>query len=176
MPENRKRTSRRISKKTKPSRTHALSLQGKADSPTQPEMAEISGTERNIEIIGLKYRQQSVIPTLVVSPTLVQASRETGVPESTLRRWLNEPAFRREVDRIRKESFDLACKQAQFMMPMALSVLIKCMESEDLTVGLRAARSTISLANELSNTDSIRAELHELTDAVNAGKVASPLN
>ena len=162
-------------KKTRLSRTPRLSLEGKASSPIQPESAEMNGNERKIEIIGLKFRQQSVLPILAASPTLARAARESGVAESTLRRWLDDPAFRREVDRLRQESFDYACKQVESLMPMAMSVMAKCMESDDLAVGLRAARSAVSVANQLRTTEKLRAELQELTEAVNATKDASPM-
>ena len=51
----------------------------------------------------------------------------------------------REIDRLRQESYDLACQQAQAAMPMCLSILADAaLESPDPALRLRAARYLLS--------------------------------
>ena len=64
-----------------------------------PKSAEMNGNEWNSKISDLTFRQQSALPSVVVASSIAGAARKTGVAESTLRRWLEEPAFREELDR-----------------------------------------------------------------------------
>ena len=64
----------------------------------------MSANDRKIEISELTFRQQAALPAIA----LAQAARDTGVAERTLRRWLEDPSFRQELDRLRQESYDLA--------------------------------------------------------------------
>ena len=59
----------------------------------------MNGNEWNNKISDLTFHQQSALPSVVVALSIAGAARYTGLAESTLRRWLEEPAFRKELDR-----------------------------------------------------------------------------
>ena len=59
-----------------------------------PEVPGTTGNYRNIEISALTFKQQSSLPIVAVSRTVAQASRDSGVSEKTLRKWLEDPSFR----------------------------------------------------------------------------------
>ena len=93
MPESKNRKSR-----SKPSRTSASNL------PVLPVPAEMSENDRKIKISALAFRQQAVLPIVALSPSVAQAARDSGVAESTLRRWLQDSRFRQELTQLRQET------------------------------------------------------------------------
>ena len=115
-------------------------------------------------------------PTLAVSRSIAQAARDSGVAESTLRRWLAEPSFREELDHIRQESYDLARSQAQAVLPACLSVVAEtALESQDPALRFRAARFLISYSTKLTEIDQLRADLKDLDEAVSHARRATPM-
>ena len=75
-------------------------------SDAQTQRPEMTGNDREIKISELTFRQQAALPRIALAQA--QAARDAGVAESTLRRWLQDPSFRQELDRLRQESYDLA--------------------------------------------------------------------
>ena len=68
----------------------------------------MNGNEWDNKISDLTFHQQSALPSVVVALSIAGAARKTGVADSTLRRWLEEPAFREKLDLAQKETYDLA--------------------------------------------------------------------
>ena len=59
-----------------------------------------AGNGREIEISELIFRQRAALPKIALAQSLAQAARDTGVAERTLRRWLENPSFREELDHL----------------------------------------------------------------------------
>ncbi len=106
MPENQKKTP--CSKLTKRNPDSKPNSDTTPASDGQIQRPEMTGNGREIEISELTFRQQAALPTIAHARSLAQAARDTGVAERTLRRWLEDPSFREEFDRLRQESYDLA--------------------------------------------------------------------
>ena len=163
-------------KETPPSQLANRSLGAGPGQPAVPESAEMSGNERNIEIPGLTFRQRSVLPSVVLAPSIAGAARNSGVAESTLRRWLEEPAFREELERLRQEAYDLARKQLQAMMPRCLAIMAEvAAESPDPALRLRAARYLLSSSLKYHEIDGLRERVRDLQQVVEDTKNTSPL-
>ena len=168
MPKNRKRKAR-----SRP----ALQSPKSASGPSERDpSSEMNGNERVIEISELNFRQQAVLPILAVSSSIAQAARDSGVAESTLRRWLKEPDFRKELDALRQESYDLARRQAQAVLPACISVVAEtAFESQDPALRFRASCFLIRYATNITEIDRLRAELKDLDEAVSHVKDTKPL-
>ncbi len=121
-------------------------LEAPSDSADQPQCPEMSANVRDSEISGLTLRQQAVLPVMVNSPSLAEGARLSGVSERTLRRWLEDDAFRDELARRRQESADLACQALQGVLLRSVSVLAESLEDPDKSIRLRAARYAMSFA------------------------------
>ncbi len=142
----------------------------------QTQRPEMSANDREIEISELTFRQQAALPTIAHARSLAQAARDTGVAERTLRRWLEDPSFRQELDRLRQKSYDLARQQAQAAMPMCLSILADAaLESPDPALRLRAARYLLSYGVKFVEADNLKERLNAVEDAFHSAKTASPL-
>ena len=144
-----------------------------SDSADQPHCPEMSENVRDSEIPGLTLRQQAVLPVMVNSPSLAEGARLSGVSERTLRRWLEDDAFRDELARRRQESADLACQALQGVLLRSVAVLAESLEDPDKAVRLRAARYAMSYAatirrleRPVEEVDKLRQQVDDLEDAV----------
>ena len=142
--------------------------------PARLERTEMSESGGKIEISALTFRQQAALPIIAASPTLSDAARDSGIGESTLRRWLEAPAFRDELDRFRHETADLARQELQGLMLRSLSVLAEAMEAPDLAIRLRAARYAMTFAFQASEFQKLRAEIQKLEAAIASHQPGTP--
>ena len=131
--------------------------------PALQDSPDVSEDNRKIELSPLSLRQQTVLPVLALSPSVAQAARQSGLSERTLRRWLDEPAFREQLSRLHQESYELARRQLQALVPHFLSVLAaEAIENPDPAVRIRAARYAMSYALRFCETDRLTADARDL--------------
>ena len=148
-------------------------LEAPSDSGDLPQRPEMSENVRDSEIPGLSLRQQAVLPVMVNAPSLVEGARLSGVSERTLRRWLEDNAFRAELARRRKESADLACQALQGVLLRSVSVLAESLEDSDAAIRLRAARYAMSFASRIrqlerppEDVEKLKKEIDELENVI----------
>ena len=148
-----------------------------SDGQTQrPEMADNGRQWPGNRIFRTHLPPTGRLPGIALARSLAQAAKDTGVAERTLCRWLEDPSFRQELDRLRQESYDLARQQAQAAMPMCLSILADAaLESPDPALRVRAARYLLSYGVKFVEADNLRERLKSVEDAFHSAKTASPL-
>lgn len=115
---------------------------------------------------GLTHRQRAALPVIAFAPSIAQAARFSGVAESTLRRWLANPDFREQVDRMREESIHVAHQELQGLLPMCAAVFADAMRSNDPALRLRAARYAISFILRASEAQRLATDLQDLEVAI----------
>ena len=135
-----------------------------------PELAEVSGNERKIDISSLSPRQQAALPIVAALPTIVQAARAANVGESTLRRWLTDPAFSSCIDELRRQSANIARQKLLALTPLCVSVLADAMRDPDPAIRLRAANYTLSFNLRATELENLRSDVADLRSAVNSRK------
>ena len=146
-----------------------------AGSPELPEPSEMDAIERTIRISELTFRQQSVMPILAVSRSIAQAARDSGVAESTLRRWLSEPLFREELDRIRRESLDLSRQQLEAVLPACISAMAEtALQGENPSLRFRAQRFLINLGTRSIEAGNLSVRVGDLLQALDLGGKNAP--
>ena len=131
-----------------------------------PKREEMGENERGSKTSSLSRRQQSALPVVAATPTLAQAARSSGIGESTLYRWLEDPLFREELIRLRQEAADLAKRELQGVMLRSVSVLAEALEDPDIAIRLRAARYGMSFAVQISEVEKLKADLHAVEDGL----------
>ena len=131
-----------------------------------PELAEMSGNEREIDLSALSPRQQAALPIVACLPTIAQAARAAGVGESTLRRWLNDPAFSGCLAELRRQSANIARQKLLALTPLCVSVLADAMRDPDPAIRLRAVNYTLSFNLRATELETLRADLDNLETAV----------
>ena len=157
-----------------PPRRRACPRPGRAPSQASPPTRTrriCPQSDRDSESSDLTPRQQAILPVIALSPSIAQAARDTGVSERTLRRWLDDPAFRDELSQLHKEAYDLARKQLQALMPHLISVLAKeAMENPDPTIRIRASRYALTYASRFCDFDRLADDVRDLRGAILNGK------
>ena len=169
MPENQKKTPcPKLPKRNPDSKPNSDTTPTSDGQIQQPDM---SANDREIETSALTPRQQAVLPVVALSPSIAQASRDTGVSERTLRRWLDDPAFREQLSQLHHESYDLARRQLQALVPHLVSVLAKeAIENPDPSIRIRAARYAMNYAVRFHDVDNLTDNLRDLRAALLKGK------
>ena len=142
--------------------SHTL-VTGPDNQPRQEIMGE---NERPIENSSLSNRQQTAIPIIAFSQSNREASLNAGISESTLYRWLEDPSFREELTRVRKEAASFALQELRGHLIESVSVLAQALQSQNEVVRTRCARHLISFAIQLSEVEEIRADLREIETAL----------
>ena len=85
-------------------------------------------------------RQEQAIAALLAQPTIAEAAKSIGVGESTLRRWLGEPAFREAYRTARRQAVEVAIGTLQQAGAEAVTTLRRNMsETTPPAVQVRAA-------------------------------------
>ena len=153
----------------------SLSLADHSDEDhDDPEWLKMGENGRDFPISTLTFRQQSALPAIAMALNITQAARDSGVGQTTLRRWLQEPEFRQQLANLRQESADLARQQAQAILPRCLSVFAEVMEAPDPSLRLRAARYAMAFALQIAEFQDLKANLQDVEQAVQARSDASP--
>ena len=141
--------------------------------PAQAERQEMDGNDGKAKISILNSRQQGALPVIAAAPTLAQAARDCRVSESTIRRWLRDPAFADELELLRREYTGQVSQQCLGLVLRGMNVLAESMEDPDHTLRLRATRYALSFAVHLHESMKLNADIREMReslDSVLAGK------
>ena len=151
------------------------------DADRPDETAERAGMTENggkSKLSSLTFRQQAALPVIAAAPSVAQAARDSGVGESTLRRWLDAPAFLEDLLRYRQETAGLARQELQALMLRSVSVIASAMEDPNPSIRLRAARYALSFGFKISEIDKLSESIQELSDfpGVIAARQSLPVN
>jgi hypothetical protein len=76
---------------------------------------------------GITPRQEKAIAALLSEPTFGRAALAAGVGQRTLRRWMQQPEFKRALLQARRDAFGQAMGLLQRVAPMAVGTLMKVM-------------------------------------------------
>ena len=138
------------------------------DQPSADDAPGSASDDQEAAVSRLTPRQQAILPAVAISPSIAQAARDTGVSERTLRRWLDNPAFRDELSRLQQESYDIARKQLQALVPHFISVLAReAIENPDPSIRIRASRYGLSFAVKFREIDDVADAIRDLRGALN---------
>ena len=97
----------------------------------EPQAAADDESHRGEIFDGLTPLQVKAILALLNEPTIVRAASTVGVDERSIRRWLEDPTFKRAYHAARREAFDHAIGLTQRYAPLAVNTLAKTMNDPD---------------------------------------------
>ena len=115
---------------------------------------------------GFTPRQQKAMFALAAAPTIAEAARQSRVGYTTLRRWLKDDDFRKELDRLRQEAAELAAAQLQGLMLKSVMILANAMDDPSSYVRLHAARTALSYGVRLGQLEKFQQQLEAVEDAL----------
>ncbi len=95
---------------------------------------------------SLSPRQTAALPHIASEPTLADGARAARIARITLNRWMREPAFRAELERIRQNIADLAFTELQAATLKAVFRVVELLNHPDPNLRLKAAKTILSTA------------------------------
>ena len=168
MPKSRKRKDRSQPARPEPVEGPSPARRPGLDQSSLPQPAEMSQNDRKIEVSALAFRQQAALPVIALAPSIAQAARDSGIAESTLRRWLQDPRFREELSQLRQESAELARQEFQGLLLHSATVIAQAMRDPDPAIRLRAARYAMTYAARIAEAEKLGADIRELREALDS--------
>lgn len=108
--------------------------------------------------------QERAIAALLRNRTKDEASRDAGVPQSTLYRWLREPEFKARLREAQRDLFDHAMGYLQDATGEAVATLRAVMTSDDApeTARVTAARLVIEFNRQHIDTHDLEERIAAL--------------
>lgn len=100
-----------------------------------------------------RERQELAVSSLISCRTLSAASRQSGIPERTLRTWLNEEEFKALYDRQRLEVVQGALTALQDSMNAAVMTLAQIMQDGKTPAAVRVSAAKAILENGFKATE-----------------------
>ena len=94
---------------------------------------------------GLTPLQDRAVEAILQQPTLTRAAAAVGVNERTLRRWMDEPAFRDAVHAARRSAFGQAMGLVQWYASVAVAALVKVVNDPAAPANCRVTAAAVLL-------------------------------
>ena len=101
---------------------------------------------------SLSQRQLVALPYIVAEPTISEGARAAGIARMTLTRWMRDPVFREELERVRRNIAEFAFTNWKASPSNALSGCNNCWTTRTPTSGTAPSRP----ASPLLSTSAIR--------------------
>jgi hypothetical protein len=115
---------------------------------------------------------EAAIAALLVRPSIEDAARVAGVGEKTIRRWRQEPQFKAEYRKTRREAVSQTTARLQQATGAAGATVLKLMTDPNVpaAVRLRAAECVLDRAIKSIELDDIEDRVAELERATEANQ------
>ena len=162
---NSSRNSRQI-QKPRPNRASTLVLRPSKDRPSPGE-----GEGDQVDLTDLTFRQQAALPAIAAASSLARASRDAGIDQTTLRRWLREPRFADCLAAFRQQSAIIAREELHALARRGLAVFAEAMADPDPAIRVRAARYALSYTVQLTELQNLGSGLHEMLQLLSQAKL-----
>ena len=105
---------------------------------------------------SLTPRQRTAVLAMVCFTSYADAAHRANVGLSTLKRWMKQPEFLDELDRLHGEALDIANAQIQGLMLRAVANLDAAMANSNPNIQLAATRMTLQYGCKLTQLNESR--------------------
>ena len=116
--------------------------------------------------IALSPRQAAALPYIAAEATLSDGARAAQIAKSTLMRWMRDPIFRAEVERIRQNIADLAYSEIEGATLKGVLRIVQLLDHPDPGVRLRAGKTILATAMAVRRDKDIVLRLETLDNAL----------
>ena len=130
--------------------------------PDDPSWNTLSHFETPDRTTCLTPRQLIALPIVANAPNLRQAARDAGIARATLYRWLDDPNFRDELDRLSAEAASLARAHFKNGMLRSFHILDELTEHPNPWVRHSASRTMALISLRITDGDELRNRIQDL--------------
>lgn len=92
-------------------------------------------------------KQETFLIYLMETSTIVEACSKAGIANGTGHKWLNDPTFKKEYNRLRRETLEMATNKLQQSAIQAVEILAAVMNDEETPATSRVHASKVILDN-----------------------------
>lgn len=114
---------------------------------------------------SLSPRQNVALPYIASEPTLSEGARAARIAKMTLMRWMRDPAFKAELEHIRRNMADLAFNELEGLTLKSVIRLEQLLDDPDPKVRLRALKVTLSTSLSVKEQKEIRSRIEVIENA-----------
>ena len=111
---------------------------------------------------SLTHRQAVALPHIAAESNLERAAEAAQIGRRTLTRWMNDPAFRAELERIRQNVSDLGFNVVEGLTLKSAIRLDQLLDDPDPNVRLRALKAALSISLSVKEQKELRRRLDML--------------
>ncbi|MDQ1593287.1 MAG: hypothetical protein QOG71_3914 [Pyrinomonadaceae bacterium] len=118
------------------------------------------------EIAPLPPRQERALEAVLSAPTLKEAARAAGIGETTLWRYMREPAFKRRLREAQQHHFTQTAIRVQRNADDAITVLHEIMTNGTASDSARIAAARFFFDNSvrMGEIEKLKADMEELQE------------
>ena len=116
--------------------------------------------------IVLSQRQTAALPYVASEPTLAEAARAAQITRRTLTRWMRDPAFRAEVERVRQNVADFAYSEIEGATLKGVFRIVQLLDHDDPNMRLRAGKAILLTAIAVRRDKDLLHRLETLDNAI----------
>ncbi len=114
---------------------------------------------------SLSPRQNAALPYIASEPTLSEGARAARIAKMTLMRWMRDPAFRAELEHIRRNMADLAFSELEGLALKSVIRLEQLLDDPDPGIRLRALKVALSTSLSVKEQKEIRSRIEVIENA-----------
>jgi len=121
---------------------------------------------KNAPVRTLTTRQHHGITAILGAASVPEAAEASGIPQSTLYRWLDDPLFLAELSRAEGQLIDAAVRRLLNIQKKALAKLEQALDDESTPAGVqvRAAIGVMELLLKLRDLRTVEDRLARLEE------------
>ena len=114
---------------------------------------------------SLSQRQQVALPYIASEPTISEGARAAGIARMTLTRWMRDPVFREELERIRRNIAEFAFNELEGLTIKCVVRLQQLLDDPDPNVRHRAIKTGLSTSLNFRNQKEVQHRLDLIENA-----------
>ena len=115
---------------------------------------------------SLSPRQQVALPYIASEPTVSEGARAAGIARMTLTRWMRDPVFREELQRVRRNIAEFAYNELEGLTLKSVVRLQQLLDDPDSNVRQRAIKTALSLSLNVRDRRELRRQVETLESAL----------
>ena len=119
---------------------------------------------------NLTPKQLLALPHIASTASATEGARVANIDRSTLQRWMEDPAFRGELERMRQEAFEFALSELQGLALKGALVIAESLNDPSPSIRLSAANSALRISAGTTESRRLNKQVRVLENALSSLK------
>lgn len=113
---------------------------------------------------GKTEKKEVVMASLLQTGSIQETAKATSVSETTIWRWMQDPAFNEEYTRLKRQALQTAVNRLQSIANEAVEVLRNVMQDEENPAGSRvtAAKAVLDSSIKITELEDLQQRIERL--------------